>query len=234
MIEMPRVSSGLPVNQVICGDCLEVMRDWPDGCVDLVLTDPPYGIGENNKKNLSRSVLARNTDYGEYNWDRTKVSDETIREMIRVSRNQIVFGGNYYASVLGNTSCYIVWDKDNGANDFADCELAWASFKKAVRKVKWRWHGMLQEPGHPKEKRVHPTQKPLGVALWIVERYSQPGQTVLDPCCGSGTFCLAAKQLGRNYIGIDISEDYCHIARARLAVVEMGASAEAAERYLKR
>jgi len=210
------VLGSLPINQIICGDCLEIMRDWPDKCVPLVLTDPPYGIGENNRKNLSRMNLTQCKDYGDYDWDRHKLSDETVREMLRVSRNQIIFGGNYYGSVLGDTSCYIVWDKDNGANDFADCELAWTSFKKAVRKVKWRWNGMLQEPGHPKEKRVHPTQKPLGVALWIVERYSKPGEIILDPCCGSGPFCLAAKQLGRRYIGIDISEEYCRIARERL------------------
>ena len=216
MISMPRVLGSLPINQIICGDCLEIMRDWPDKCVPLVLTDPPYGIGENNRKNLSRMNLTQCKDYGDYDWDRHKLSDETVREMLRVSRNQIIFGGNYYGSVLGDTSCYIVWDKDNGANDFADCELAWTSFKKAVRKVKWRWNGMLQEPGHPKEKRVHPTQKPLGVALWIVERYSKPGEIILDPCCGSGSFCLAAKQLGRRYIGIDISEEYCRIARERL------------------
>lgn len=220
--------SDLPVNQVICGDCRSIMAEWPDGCVDLVLTDPPYGIGESNRKNLSRSVLAKNTDYGDYQWDRKKLSDETVREMVRVSRDQIIFGGNYYGGILGDTSCYIVWDKDNGENDFADCELAWTSFKKATRKVKWRWHGMLQEPGYPKEKRVHPTQKPLGVARWILERYSKPTDVILDPCCGSGTFCIAAKQLGRNYIGIDISEDYCRIARERLAACDSGVPASEA------
>jgi site-specific DNA-methyltransferase (adenine-specific) len=224
------VSVDLPINQIICGDCLDVMKEWPDGCVNLVLTDLPYGIGETNEKNRSRGRLAKTTDFGHYEWDKHKLPSQTVLEMQRVSRNQIIFGGNYYASILGDTSCYIVWDKDNGESDFADCELAWTSFRKAVRKIKWRWQGMLQEPGHPKDKHLHPTQKPLGVARWIVERYSQPGQIILDPCCGSGTFCLAAQQLNRRFIGIDISEEYCRIARARLAAVDTGVPVREAQR----
>lgn len=212
----------LPVNEIICGDCLEVMRDWPDNCVDLVLTDPPYGIGESNKRNLSRGKLACPTDYGEYDWDCEKICDDCLIQACKVSNNQIVFGGNFYGSILGDTSCYVVWDKDNGKNDFADAELAWTSFNSAVRIIKWRWNGMLQEPNHKKEKRVHPCQKPLGVMKWILERYSQPDELILDPFCGSGTTCVAAKMLGRSYIGIDISDKYCQIARQRLEAVDTG------------
>ncbi len=212
----------LPVNKIICGDCLEVMKDWPDNCVDLVLTDPPYGIKESNQKNLSRGKWAKPTNYGNYEWDKNKVSDEHILMACRTSKNQIIFGGNYYGGILGNTSCYIVWDKDNGNSDFADCELAWTSFKTATRLVKWKWQGMLQEAGHQKDYRQHPTQKPLGVMKWILGRYSEPDQLILDPFCGSGTTCVAAKMLGRRYIGIDISEEYCEIARQRIRAVETG------------
>ncbi len=212
----------LPMNQIICGDCLEVMRGWPDDCVDLVLTDPPYGIGETGKKNNSRGRLAKTTDYGDFTWDKAKIPDKTMLVVIEISKNQIVFGGNYYGKLLGDTSCYIVWNKDNGSNDFADAELAWTSFTSAVRIVKWRWNGMLQEPNTQKEKRVHPTQKPLGVMKWILERYSKSDQLILDPFCGSGTTCIAAKMLGRRYIGIDISEEYCKIARERIKAVETG------------
>ena len=207
-------------NQIICGDCLEVMKDWPDGCVDLVLTDPPYGIGENNQQNLSRGKLAQCTDYGEYKWDMHRLSQESIEAIMRVSIHQVFFGGNYYS--LGPTSCYIVWNKDNGRNDFADCELAWTSFKSAVRMVTYRWNGMLQEPGRPKERRVHPTQKPLALMEWVLQKYSKANSLILDPCCGSGTTCVAAKMSGRRYIGIDISEEYCQIARDRLRAVDTG------------
>ena len=125
----------MPENTIICGDCLEVMKDWPDNCVDLVLTDPPYGIGETNQKNLSRGKYALPTDYGNYEWDKEKVSKEHILRSLVVSKQQIVFGGNYYGGLLGDTNCYIVWDKDNFNSDFADCELAWTSFKSATRKV---------------------------------------------------------------------------------------------------
>ncbi len=219
----------LPINQIICGDCLEVMKDWPDNCVDLVLTDPPYGIGEAAGKNKSRGCLGVAKDYGDSDWDDDKLSNRHIWELLRTGRNLIVFGGNYYANTLPPSSCWIVWDKDNGATDFADCELVWTSFKTAVRLVKWKWQGMLQEPGHKKDYRQHPTQKPLGVMLWILKRYSKPTDLVVDPTCGSGTSCVAAKMLGRNYIGIDISEEYCEIARARLKAVDTGVPAKEAK-----
>ena len=206
----------LPINQIICGDCLEVMKTFPDKSIDLVLTDPPYGIGENNEKNASRGKLAKTTDFGHYEWDKEKISKEYLEEIFRISKNQIIFGGNYYGSILGDTSCYIVWDKDNGENDFADCELAWTSFKSAVRKFKWRWNGMLQEDMKHKEPRYHPTQKPVELMKWILGKYSEPTDLILDPFLGSGTTIIAAKQLHRRYIGIEISQKYCDIAKQRL------------------
>ena len=134
-----------------------------------------------------------------------------------ISKNQIIFGGNYYASILGDSSCWIVWDKDNGKTDFADCELAWTSFKTAVRKFKWRWQGMLQEDMANKEKRLHPTQKPLPLMKWIVEKYSKPGDLIIDPFSGSFTTSVGCKQLGRKYIGVEISKEYCEIAVQRLS-----------------
>ena len=107
----------LPLNQILCGDCLEVMREWPDKCVDLVLTDPPYGIGESNEKNSTRDCLATTTDFGHYAWDREKLAPEYILEFRRISKNQVIFGGNYYD--LPPAPCWIVWDKDNGKTDFA-------------------------------------------------------------------------------------------------------------------
>lgn len=219
------MSGGLPINTIIEGDCLEVMRNWPEGCVDLVLTDPPYGIKAARYARAGTQYghsLAACRDYGISAWDDKIPPKEAFDLMRRVSGEQIIFGGNYFAHLLPASSGWIVWDKDNGGNGYADCELVWTSLKKAVRKITWRWHGMRQEPGYLKDERVHPTQKPVGVARWIIERYSKPTDVVLDPYCGSGTFCLAAKQLGHNYIGIDISEDYCRTARERLAAVETG------------
>ena len=204
---------------IIHGDCLEIMADMPDGCVDAVVTDPPYGIGEARNNNASRSAIAVSRDYGCASWDDERKVAEVV-EAVRISGEQVVFGGNYYADVLPASPSWIVWDKDNGANDFADCELAWSSHKRAVRKVRWRWHGMRQEPGAPRDKRVHPTQKPLGLMAWVLENYTNPADIILDPFCGSGTTCVAAKRLGRRYIGIDIEPKYADIARERIAKEE--------------
>ena len=214
----------LEVDRIYCGDCLDLMREMPDKCIDLVLTDPPYGIGEAAGKNKTRgggafggkkhNVPAR--DYGNLDWDNARASDAVISQMCRVSKNQIIFGGNYYADLLDPTSCWLVWDKDNGGNDFADCELAWTSFKTAVRKFKWRWNGMLQEDMRHKEERIHPTQKPVPLFVWILERYSKPGDLVLDPFLGSGTTAIACLRTGRHFIGIEKHEPYFIMAQERI------------------
>lgn len=203
---------------VIRGDCLEVMRGFADKSFDLVLTDPPYGIGadKNTRANKQHgNAAAPSKDYGVGDWDATPPSREFFDEMFRISKNQIIFGGNYFG--LAASPCWIVWDKDNGTNGYADCELAWTSFNTAVRKVRHRWHGMLQENmGIHKETREHPTQKPLNVMAWCIANYSKEGATILDPFMGSGTTLVAAKQLGRLATGIEINPKYCEVARGRL------------------
>lgn len=207
-----------PAGVIYCGDCLEILPLLSDNSVDLVLTDPNYGIGESNEKNASRGGLAKPKDYGHYEWDRVRAPQSAFVEMMRCSEDQVIFGGNYFIDYLYPTSCWLVWDKDNGQSDFADCELAWTSFSSAVRRFKYRWQGMLQEhAGRHKETRVHPTQKPLPLFKWILENYSETNQLILDPFLGSGTTAVAAKNLGRKFIGIEISEKYCEIAKQRLA-----------------
>ena len=204
------------INKIHNNDCLKFMRKMSDKSVDLVLTDPPYGINENNEKNLSRGILTKPKDYGHYDWDKKKIEKKYFDEIFRISKNQIIFGGNYYGSILGDTSCYIVWDKNNGNNDFADCELAWTSFKTAVRKYKYTWNGMIQENMKNKEYRYHPTQKPVGLFSKIIEDYSKENDLILDPFLGSGTTAVACQNLHRNFIGIEKEEKYCKISRERL------------------
>ena len=208
----------LELDQIYNMDCLEGMKLLPDKCIDLVLTDPPYGIGETNEKNLSRGNWAKPTDYGHYDWDKQKISKEYFDEMFRVSKNQIIFGGNYYIEYLKNSSCWIVWDKKNGNNDFADCELAWTSFKTAVRKFDWRWNGMLQEKPSWKEKRYHPTQKPVLLMMKIIDTYSKENQVILDPFMGCGSILIACQKLNRHFIGFEINPDYCKIAEKDLRI----------------
>jgi len=187
-------------------DCLEGMREIPDNSVDLILTDPPYGIGESNEKNLSRGNLVKPCiDYGCYNWDKTRIPKEYFIEIIRISKNQIIFGGNYYTDYLFPSSCWIIWDKKNGTNDFADCELAWTSFTSAVRIFHFKWNGMLQENMKKKEKRVYPTQKPIELFKWCLSHYSKPNDIILDPFLGSGTTLRACKETDRVGLGFEIN-----------------------------
>ena len=210
------------VNKLICDDCLNIMKQIPDKAIDLIITDPPYGIGESNEKNLSRGIAGKlgtypTTDFGHYDWDKKRISDDYIKTILRVSKNQIIFGGHFYATLLPVSSGWIVWDKDNGNNPFSDCELAWTSYKKGIRKFKWRWNGMLQEDMANKEKRVHPTQKPLALMKWIINKYSKNNDFIFDPFFGSGPTLVAAKQLGHLYSGVDINPNYKEIAENLLA-----------------
>lgn len=194
------------------GDCREILPTLEP--VDLVLTDPPYGIGESSKRHESRSKLCKAGGYGQSDWDDKPIPDDLMRIILTAGRYQVVFGGNYYR--MEPTSCILVWDKDNFGTDFADCELAWTNFKKAVRKIKFRWSGMLQENMKEKEVRFHPTQKPVPVMKWAIEQCPINAESIIDPFMGSGTTLRAAKDLGRKAIGIEIEEKYCEIAAKRL------------------
>lgn len=190
-------------------DCMDVMPHL--GRVDAVVTDPPYGIGESNKKGQSRGKLARPKSYkGNDDWDSSPPEQAVIDTMIKISKNQIIFGGNYFS--LPPTSCWLVWDKQNGTNDFADCELAWTNLKKAVRRIYWRWNGMIRKGSDVRE---HPTQKPEGVMRWCLIHIPD-SKLILDPFMGSGTTGVACVKEGRSFIGIELDEDYFEIACKRI------------------
>jgi len=194
------------------GDCREILPTL--GPVDLVLTDPPYGIGEAAGKNKSRTRLAIAQDFGDDAWDDAPIAQDLMACVLAAGSTQIIFGGNYYD--LPPTSCWLIWDKENGASDFADCEMAWTNMGKATRLLRWRWQGMLQGDMKAKEYRYHPTQKPVPVMRWCLEQAGSV-MTILDPFMGSGTTLRAAKDLGRKAIGIEIEERYCEAAVKRLA-----------------
>lgn len=182
--------------------------------VDLLLTDPPYGIGEARGKNKTRTNAAVARDYGVSDWDDAPPPQWALELARSLARWQIVWGGNYFS--LPPSRCWLVWDKDN-TGDFADCELAWTNLDKAVRRIVYRWNGMLQEPGQPKEDRVHPTQKPQAVIRWALSHAPAGVRTVLDPWMGSGTTLVECKRLGLSCVGIEREERYCEVAAKRLA-----------------
>lgn len=199
------------------GDCRDVLPTLQR--VDAVVTDWPYGIGEAAGANRSRSNLAQAADYGVDDWDDEPISDDLVAAVRAAGRWNILFGGNYYA--LPATSCWLVWDKENGANDFADCELGWTNLPKAVRRIKWAWNGfirkgeMSRKPGQW-DRRNHPTEKPVGVMEWAIGHLPADAATIIDPFMGSGTTGVACHNLQRAFIGIERSERYFDIACRRI------------------
>jgi len=165
-------------------------------------------------KNKSRNNLAPAKDYGNDSWDNEPISDDLILAVCKAGKWAVIFGGNYYA--MPPASCWLVWDKENGSNGYADCELAWTNLPKAVRRIKWRWAGMLQQDMSNKEDRVHPTQKPVAVMQWSIEQAGN-ANTVLDPFMGSGTTGVACAQMGKAFTGIERERKYFDIACERIA-----------------
>lgn len=144
------------------------------------------------------------------------MSPQYFKELFRVSKNQIIWGANHFITRINKDSpCWIVWDKDNGANDFADCELAFTSFPNAVRKFKYRWHGMLQENMKNKEIRIHPTQKPVDLYAYLLKTFAKEGDKIFDSHLGSGSSRIAAYKLGFDFYGCEIDKEYFASANER-------------------
>ncbi len=197
------------------GDCRDILPTL--GKVDAVVTDPPYGIGWDRQaeKDTGRKPgvsLARKGTYKASGWDDTPADAALIEKIRAMTTHQIIFGGNYFA--LPPARCWLVWDKENGSNQFADCELAWTNLDMPVRRISWMWNGMLRRDGE--DRYGHPTQKPLEVMRWCLQKLPQACATILDPFMGSGTTGAAAVGLGRRFIGIEVDGNYFDIACRRI------------------
>lgn len=189
-------------------DCMDFMRQFPDKYFDLAVVDPPYGINMDGGV-IGISKKAKNTQYTIKDWDKEAPDKSYFDELIRVSKNQIIFGANHFISRIPfDSSCWLVWNKENGNNPFADCELAWTSFKSAVRMFSYRWQGMLQGNMKDKEIRIHPTQKPRALYAWIFENFSRGGQKILDTHLGSGSSRIAAYHAGLDFWGCELDKEY--------------------------
>lgn len=199
-------------------DCLVYMRQLPDKYFDLAIVDPPYGIGENGSRNKSRGKLAKAKDYRPFaGYDLAPPDDTYFCELFRVSENQIIWGANHFIDRVAVPSpCWVVWDKDNGRSHFADSELAWTSFRTAVRNFKFRWSGMLQGDMKNKEVRIHPTQKPVKLYEWLLKKYAKPGQRIFDSHMGSGSSAIACNNLGFEFVGCELDPYYFEAACKRI------------------
>lgn len=210
------------MGKFILGDCMDLetgLPSYPNKFFDLAIVDPPYGIGEDGSKNHTRGCLAMSRNYKAFAGnDKNPPNEAYFQEIKRVSKHQIIWGANHFISRLPfDSSAWIVWDKENGETDFADCELAWTSFKTAVRKVKFKWQGMLQADMKNKEARIHPTQKPVKLYRWLLENYAKPGQLILDTHVGSASSLIACESMGFDYVGFEIDPDYYAAAKNRMS-----------------
>lgn len=206
-----------------CRDCMEAMREMPDEAFDLAVVDPPCGINITGRHRAMGNIPIvggggrpfggcggprKTRPYSAqfyHPFDDGSPPDESFfRELRRVSKHLIVFGGNYMADRLGPASCWIVWDKKRRGLDQADCELAWTNLPGQSRIFEYRWNGMLQDNMREKEIRIHPTQKPVALYAWIFARYAKPGYKILDTHLGSGSSRIAAYDAGLDFVGYEI------------------------------
>jgi site-specific DNA-methyltransferase (adenine-specific) len=183
----------------------------------LSIVDPPYGIGEDGAKNHSRGKATRPTMYTAKEWDNSAPPKEYFIELQRVCKNVIIWGANHFIENISNanSSCWIVWDKQN-TGSFADCELAWTSLSSAVRKFQFRWNGMLQGDMKNKEIRIHPTQKPVALYKWLLDKYAKEGDKILDTHLGSGSIAIACHDYGFELTACELDKEYYDKAIERI------------------
>jgi site-specific DNA-methyltransferase (adenine-specific) len=183
---------------------MDFMKGIPDKAYDLAIVDPPYGIGHTN--NEGQNNLAKvNPD--KMKWNKHIPEELYFKEILRVSINQIIWGINYYHYSFLNSSGRIIWNKLT-TGDFSDCEIAYSSIFRVVRKFTFRWNGMIQQNCKNRETRIHPTQKPVALYKWLLQNYSKPGQTIFDSHVGSGSIRIACHDMGFEFEGCEIDEDY--------------------------
>ena len=209
---------------VVQGDCLELMKQLPDGAVDAVITDPPYGIG-----------LAMTCDHGtvkssihrDSGWNDAIPPMEVFAEIHRVGKQRIIWGENYFGDLIQDPG-RIVHDKQllikGTALRWSEADIASCSYQKRVTIFPYKWNGNFQGDtvnwnNTGPDARVHPTQKPIALMVYCVQ-YTTEADTIIDPFCGSGTTLVAAKKLGRHFLGFEISADYVAIARRRLDEID--------------
>lgn len=190
----------MPISEVYNMDCMEYMKNIPNKFFDLAVVDPPYGIG------ASEMTMGngKNKKYHKgKKWDSSPLDSSYFEQLFRVSKNQIIWGGNYFN--LPNTKSWIFWDKGiYGDSSFADGELAWTSFDKVLRIASVRYKGFL---GMDKN-RIHPTQKPISLYAWILKNYANIGDKILDTHLGSGSNRIAAYKLGFDFYATEIDKEY--------------------------
>lgn len=200
-------------------DCLPFMKQCSDGQFDLAIVDPPYGInfGKFNRTNkASDGTRYKANKYKNSNWDEGIPNDEYFSELMRISKNQIVWGGNYFPYLWQN-GCkgFVFWYKGNPVPNFSDGELAWTSFNKVAKQFDYRYYGNLEGNSSASDK-IHPTQKPVKLYEWLLQEYANEGDKIIDTHLGSGSIAIACHNLKYDLTACELDKDYFEKARKRL------------------
>lgn len=194
-------------------DNMELMKRYPDNYFDLAIVDPPYGLGDRLVKGGAKGGMGtmRNlADNKVTTWDYEIPPLEYFTELQRVSKNKIIWGGNYFLDYLGKTDGFVVWDKMNGTNPMADAELAWQNIKGTTRM--FRWHHFSGE----RISKIHPTQKPIQLYKWLLENYAKQGDKILDTHLGSGSIAIACHDYGFELTACELDKEYYEAAIKRI------------------
>lgn len=214
-------------------DCMQGMKEFPDKYFDLAIVDPPYGRKEHGGRNRNGYVRQKNGSkifvkdgqYGNRNWDNEPPSEDYFNELMRVSKNQIIFGCNYFDyPLIGGR---IVWDKCNEGSDQSDAEIAYCSMNNRVDIFRYMWRGMFQgksitegttQQGNKRlnEKRIHPTQKPVALYEWLLSRYAKPNDIIFDTHVGSASSLIACYNTNHKFVGFELDEYYYKVSKQRL------------------
>jgi site-specific DNA-methyltransferase (adenine-specific) len=209
------------------GDCMEAMKEMPDNAYELAVVDPPYAVGADDGnfgrgggKAIKHTGLAATyrTDLHRYAQAKKVPGPEYFAELFRVSKNQIIWGANYYPQYLYHSG-WIIWDKQKTDGLLSEAELAFQSYNKTVRFFRHVWEGFRKGKGSfeaTAKKTIHPNQKPVALYKWLLKNYAKPGDKILDTHLGSGSSAIAAYEMGFDFTGYEIDHDYFMAAKDRI------------------
>lgn len=214
-------------------DCMQGMKEFPDKYFDLAIVDPAYGRNEHGgrkrsgyvKQKNGSKIFVKDGQYENRNWDSKPPSEEYFNELIRVSKNQIIWGCNYFDyPLIGGR---IIWDKCNDGSEQSDAEIAYCSMNNRVDIFRYMWRGMFQgksiiegttQQGNKRlnEKRIHPTQKPIALYEWLLNRYTKPNDIILDTNVGSASSLIACYNTNHKFVGFELDKHYYELSKQRL------------------
>lgn len=204
-------------------DCMELMKEYPNEYFDLAIVDPPYGIKIDKFKTMGKKGTVNITNYKQSNWDNNIPKKEYFNELFRVSKNQVIWGGNYFIEYLKNTSCVLVWDKQYIPEGFtmADIEMAWTSFNSPSKKLRVPRNKVANCISNNKQKaqvlaKIHQAQKPIDLYSFILQNYAKEGFKILDTHLGSGSSAIASHYAKCEFVGCEIDKGYFEAATARI------------------